>query len=181
MDPTQASANRAAHTPELLVLDAEPGEFAFCRFHNVVIVAWPKRATPEAVARLKTVSIELNRDPPAGTCSAHLVGAGAAIPSAEARAAFIDLMNNHTRPLNSLSVVLSGGGFWASAVRSVVLGMRMVTPRSFALTFHTDYESSARWLAKESRDRGGVAFKPDDLARAMAEVMRLAKGESAPP
>lgn len=177
MDRSEATTNQGARAPELSVLDMEPGEFAFCRFHNVVIVAWPKRATPQAVARLKTVSIELNRNPPTGACSAHLVEEGAAIPNAEARTAFIDLMNNHTQPLGCLSVVLRGGGFWASAVRSVVLGMRMVTPRSFALSFHNDYASSARWLAKESRERGGEPFKAEDLVRAMEEVMRLAKGE----
>lgn len=174
MDP-RSTPTTPALASELTVLDVEPGEFAFCRFRDVFIAAWPTRATPEAVARLKVVSMELNRNPPPAAASVHLVGAGAAIPGAEARAKFVDLMNNHSRPLGALSIVLGGGGFWASALRSVVLGMRMVTPRSFAMNFHTDYASSARWIAKESRARGGAPFNPEELARAMEQVARFAE------
>lgn len=171
----------AAWPAGLTILDSEAGEFAVCRFGDVLIVAWPRQASAAAVGRLKVVSVAINRGPRPVAASVHMVGEGAAIPSAEARAGFIDLIQNHGRPARALSVVLGGNGFWASALRSVVLGMRMVTQRPFALTFHSDTPSSAQWLAKESQGFGGQPVNPDELAHAMDHVMRLARGISVVP
>jgi len=169
--------NIGAALPDgLTVLDSDPGEFAVCRFRDVLIVAWPKRAAAASVARLKIASMEVNRSPRPVAASVHIVGEGAEIPSADARAGFMDLMKNHSRPARCMSVVLGGNGFWASALRSVVLGMRMVTQRSFALTFHSDTATSAHWLAKESQAFGGQPVDPEQLARAMDLVVQLARG-----
>ena len=120
--------------------------------------------------------MEINRSERPVAASVHMVGEGAAIPSAEARAGFIDLMQNHSRPARALSVVLGGSGFWASALQSVVLGMRMLTRRDFALTFHPDTWTSAQWLCQQNTAFGGRPVDPKQLSQAMDYVMQLAKG-----
>lgn len=171
---TEAKAT-ALLPPDVRLLEGKHGEFAFCMWRETLIVAWPPEPDLVAVQRFKRVIETLMGEKPDKGSSVHLVAEGTAVPNGEARAALIDMMQNNTDGLECLSVVLNGHGFWASALRSVIVGMRMVTTRSYALAFHGDTASAAKWLAQEVRTRGGVAFDAAELARVLDAVCRYVR------
>ena len=154
----------------LRLLDSEAGHFSFFVWQNVTIVAWASAATGSVVQRIDAASAPLLKEHREGISTIHLVKEGAGMPTAEAREGFLQSMKVNAKSLQCVSVVMLGGGFWASTLQSIVTGMRMLAPNSFVLRVDNGFDSCVHWLPPEHLRRTGVALRPDELKAAMTEA-----------
>lgn len=151
------------------VLDSEPGVFGIYGWGDVVVIAWCQQATGPTAQRLKVVAEKLLSSHDRQTSYVHMV-AETPLPTAEARSILSDLIVRHSSRYACVSVVLGAAGFWAGALRSVVLGMRMLAPRSFLVDFHFDLDASARWVCAHHLQRTGVGLDVAQLHAALQQI-----------
>jgi len=138
------------------VLDSEPGAFLFGSWKNVFVAVWECQATMPAVDRMIRASTSLNAAHPTGRSNIHIIAHGAGLPTPEVRAHFVDLMKKHAEQLACVAVVVGGTGFWTSALRSFVTGLRWLAPRSFDFRMSTTIEEVVKCLPAEHQKRTGV-------------------------
>ena len=149
---------------ELTLLDSEPGAFAFYAWENTTLIVWAAQATGAALERLAVISATMVESCPEGVSNIHIVAHGAPLPTPEARAGFVRLMEQYEAQLACVAVVLEGSGFWAATLRSVITGMRMVSPRTFPMRFHESIEEVPIWLPQEHLKLTGVRLEPARLS-----------------
>jgi|HubBroStandDraft_6_1064221.scaffolds.fasta_scaffold1341608_1 hypothetical protein len=154
----------------LKLLDAEPGHFAFFCWQNVTMTAWGRAATGPAVLRIDAATSPIFKERREGVSAIHLVTEGAGMPTAEAREGFVHSMKVNAKNLQCISVVLMGGGFWASTLQSIVTGMRMLAPNTFAMRIDNGFESMLHWFPTEHLRRTGVTLQPNELRAAMSQA-----------
>ena len=138
------------------MLDSEPGAFIFGSWRNVFIGVWESQATTAAVDRMIRATAPLNELYPGGRSTIHYVAHGAGLPTAEVRNHFVDALKNNAENLACVAVVVVGTGFWTSALRSFVTGLRWLSPRSFDFRMNKTSEEVAKWLPVEHAKRTGV-------------------------
>jgi hypothetical protein len=151
-------------------LDAEPGHFSLFAWQNLTIATWASEATGPAVHRIDVAAAPLLKERAEGVTSIHLVKEGAGMPTAEARDGFLQSMKVNARSLQCVSVVLLGGGFWASTLQSIVTGMRMLAPNTFTMRVDNGFDAVVHWLPPEHLRRTGVPLRPNDLKAAMIQA-----------
>ncbi len=169
------SGAQALAAPQLL--DSEPGAFAVYGWQNLTIVIWPRQATGSAVTRLAKMTESKAREFRDGFSNIHVVKNGAGMPTPEARAGFVEMMEKHSKELACVGTVLLGSGFWVSALQSVTTGMRMISPRSFDHRINNSIEAMVAWLPKEHRKRTGVLIDARDLHAVVDRVYSQTIGE----
>jgi len=141
---------------EPIVLDTEPGAFLFGSWKNVFVGVWESQATIPAVDRMVRATSVLNDLCPTGRSTIHIVAEGAALPATEVRAHFVGALKKNADNLACVAVVVVGTGFWTSALRSFVTGLRWLAPRSFDFRMNATTEEMARWLPAQHAKRTGV-------------------------
>src|SRR4051812_18058419 len=114
-------------------LDGEAGVCRIASLRNIMIVVWSARATAPSVEKLDFATRRLAGAHPSGVSVIHMIADTAGIPSPEARNAFLKIMNEQAKTIACVAVVVGGTGFWASAMRSFITGLRFMSPRSFDL------------------------------------------------
>jgi hypothetical protein len=139
-----------------IVLDSEPGAFIFGGWKNVFVGIWESQATKPAVDRMIRATTTLNDLHPMGRSTIHVVAHGAGLPTTEVRAHFVKALKMNADKLACVAVVVVGTGFWTSALRSFVTGLRWLAPRSFDFRMNSSIEDVAKWLPAEHARRTGV-------------------------
>jgi len=152
---------------EPVVLDTEPGAFIFGSWKNVFVGVWESQATLPAVERMVRATNVLNDLHPDGRSTIHIVAHGAGLPTADVRAHFVGALKNNAGKLACVAVVVGGTGFWTSALRSFVTGLRWLAPRSFDFRMSTTIEDVAKWLPAEHGKRTGVDLDPRRLVQVL--------------
>lgn len=149
------------------MLDSEPGAFLFGAYKNIFVGVWESQATMEAVERMVKATNTMSELHPTGRSTIHIVAHGAALPTAEVRAHFASTLKAHADQIACVAVVIGGTGFWTSALRSFVTGLRWLAPRSFDFRLcGTTYELS-RWLPNEHNKRTGIDIDPKRLVQVL--------------
>jgi hypothetical protein len=143
------------HDPPI-VLDTEPGAFLFGSWKNVFVGVWESQATMPAVDRMLRATTILNDLCPMGRSTIHIVAHGASLPSPEVRTHFANALKKNAEKLACVAVIVVGTGFWTSALRSFVTGLRWLAPRSFDFRMNSTIEEVAKWLPAEHAKRTGV-------------------------
>jgi hypothetical protein len=156
--------------PQLTGLDSTPGKFAFFASQNVTIFVWLSAASGADVERAANAMRPRMKLYPRGQSHIHLVKSGIGLPTPEARAGFVGLMDQYDRQLACVAVALLGRGFWASALQGAITGMRMLAPRSFEMRMHSDLESVVAWLPDAHLKRTGVFLDPAELLAALNQA-----------
>lgn len=151
-------------------LDGEPGTCRIAALRNVMIVYWSSRATGSAVARIGAVTEQVLKTYPAGLSAIHVIANNAGLPTPEARSGFIQIMQEKAAQLACVAVVVGGTGFWASAMRSFITGMRFMSPRSFDLRLHGTTSEVMMWLPKQHAKLTNVALDERQLERILETV-----------
>jgi hypothetical protein len=160
---------------ELLVLDTEPGSFAFYAWQNVTICVWISVTSQAHVARLVQVTRPIRERYPAGGSSVHIVRGAVKLPDSATRASLSGLQQLDGDWLAGVAVVLDGNGFWASTMRSVITAMRVVSTRAFELRMSGSIEEVVEWLPAVHLKRSSVALDPAQLL----EILRKANHDAA--
>ncbi|HZU83852.1 MAG TPA: hypothetical protein VE987_13085 [Polyangiaceae bacterium] len=148
---------------EFLVIDSEPGHFVFGAWKNVFVAVWKAQATGNAVERLASAIESMAAMRPGKRSNVHVIASGAALPTTEARAGFVKLMNRNREALACVAVVIGGVGFWSSALWSAMTALRMLAPRSFDFRLVGTLEELAAWLPAAHESKTGVRIDPEEL------------------
>jgi hypothetical protein len=175
----QSKADSPVSRAPIRLLDSEPGHFAQFSWQNFTMVVWSSQATGPVVERLARSSEVEIRGFRHGFSSIHIVKNAAGLPTAEARAAFVALMQKYAPQLACVATIILGSGFWVSALQSVTTGMRMLAPRSFDHRINGSIEAACAWLPNEHGKRTGIIVDPAELSAAMHEAYERAVGKGA--
>ncbi len=130
------------HHSELELVAEYPGVLTIRAWKNIGLCTWSGAAVAPVVATLVEATEKL-RSPGRRVSFVHLIPDKLALPDAEARSAFIRLMKDYQSDLACIAIVVGGTGFWASAMRNAIIGLRVFAPRSFEFRLHGSVEESS--------------------------------------
>ena len=173
----------ALQPEDFTIFDSEAGSFVFAAWKNVLIVVWAGQIDGPAVERFTRAVDAMSTRRPGLRSNVHVVTKGTALPTPEARAGLVQSMTRHSRELASVAVVLCGTGFWASALRAAVTGMRFLAPRTFDFQLFGTIDEVIHWLPPEHQKITGVYLDPGALRSALNAAQRRidSRGESTLP
>jgi hypothetical protein len=162
----RANANRSLG--EVTMLEVVPGQYRFGLWKNVILATWEGRADLPGVASLDKIGRDLRAAHPGQRYSnIHIVLEGVELPTRAAREGFIEIMKSQADSVAAVSVVIQGSGFLASALRSFITGMRLLSPSSFAFRLHGTTLEALRWLPAEHRRMTGEEIDVRQLDRVL--------------
>jgi hypothetical protein len=150
-----------AHSRELVVLDHEPGAFLFGHWKNIAILAWAAQANASTIARLKHALSRVVSHP-GGRSTISVIAEGLPLPTQEARAGLVDLVNQGAG-LACLAVVVNGTGFGSSALISAHTEMRNKSKRTYEMGVLGSVEELKVWLPPLHLRRTNVRIEPEQI------------------
>lgn len=166
------SALRAEES--LALLDVEPGRFRYSGWRNITIGVWADQATGEAAQRVLSISRQMARNHPEGHSNVIFVLDGAPMPTPEANAVFTKVYDRKVSDLSCMAVVIEGGGFWASAIRSTITSLRMAAQSGeVRMNVHDNMEQVLEWFPAEHTRRTGVFVTSSELRNVLIAARAL--------
>lgn len=169
MKPDAATSDAPAGTPQVESLIHLDG-LTLHGFRNLQIASWTKQGTVALVEHLAEHSRRFHRLHPEGVSVVHIISKGPALPDAATRERLKTLLEANAKTLACVAIVLDGRGFWASAVRSFLVGLRLVSPRTVNMQVFSTAEEVAAWLPDVHLQRTGVRIDGGDLLQAIRAV-----------
>jgi hypothetical protein len=141
-------------------------------WRNVVVICWYGNPSAAASDRLTEMTVEIHRslEPTAKLSYLHLITRKLTLPDAATRASLLDSAHRFADRTALSGVVVSGGGFWASAVRGFVTGIAVLAPRSLDLRVFGSVEQLVPWFTTEHTKRTGVRVDGDELSIVLAQA-----------
>ena len=140
----------------------------FGSWKNVFVSVWRSQGTVLAIDRMLAAMAAMPRIAEKRS-DIYIIPEGARLPEAPVRDHFIEVIQASSETLAAVAVVVGGGGFWASAIRSFVTGLHWVAPRSFDFRLHGSVDDVAAWLPPVHELRTGVRLDPTRLRRVLEE------------
>jgi hypothetical protein len=137
----------------------------------VIVAVWSRQCTGPMAAALGDVTVGFSRAHPEGFSSVHVIGNNPPLPTSEARDTLIRETKRYSKDLACVGTVLEGSGFWASAVRSFIVGIRVVVPRTFEMQTYASIAELVAWLPPPHAKKTGVTLDPAEFER-MLVMMR---------
>jgi hypothetical protein len=165
--PRAAEPAADATADELKRLDGVPGVMTLYGLANITIIVWWSGANPAAVQRLHLLTERRRREHPTGLSAVHIVKGDLILPDQTTRDAFVKLMKDSDSAMAAVAVVIGGSGFWASAARSAITGMRVLSRSAFEMRLHGQIAEVLNWLPDKHAKRTGVVIDPERLRRAL--------------
>lgn len=155
--------------PVLLERVAEyPGVVMIGGWKNLRIVSWVAQAIGPAVDVL-ALSMDRSQEYPQYSW-VHLIRDKLALPDADARAGFVHMMTERSGELACVAVVVGGAGFWASAMRNAVIGLRIFASNKFELRLHGTNEDVVKWLPAAHQKRTQVELPSATLRQLLMQA-----------
>ena len=148
----------------------EPGVVSLHGFENITIVVWYGKPTLAAAQLLARVSQRRRAEFTNGISAVHLVQGVFEMPDAPTRDTFVKLLRDGGSKLAVVCVVIRGGGFWASAMRSLVTGLRVLSRGSFDLGLHTELSAAVDYLLPRHHAKTGVPIIAEQLTAVLSEL-----------
>ena len=148
----------------------EPGVVSLHGFENITIVVWYGKPTVTAAEQLARVSQRRRAEFEQGISAVHMVQGTFEMPDAATRDTFVKLLRDGGGKLAVVCVVIRGGGFWASAMRSLVTGLRVLSRGSFDLGLHTEISAAVDYLLPRHHAKTGVPISPEQLTAVLSEL-----------
>ena len=157
-----------------VVHEGAPGAF-FGSWKNVFIANWRSQGTVLGIDRMLGAIAAMPHIAEKRS-DIHIIAEGARLPEAGVRDHFIEAIKASSDSLATVAVVVGGGGFWASTIRSFVTGLHWVAPRSFDFRLHASIGDVAEWLPPLHEARSGVRLDPARLRRILEEWTAQSNG-----
>jgi hypothetical protein len=148
-------------TDQLLV--EQPGVVIVRGWRNLAICVWTGQATGRAASM---VAQTVDRPEVQGLRQSfvHVIHNKRPLPDSNARQIFMKLMKERADDLACIAIVVLGSGFWASAMRNAVIGMRVFAPSTFDFKVFGSCEEVVGWLPAAHERQTGIAISPLALA-----------------
>lgn len=148
-----------------------PGHFTLGVFSNVAVCGWRGAITPAAVVRIGEIAFSLKeRAGPVRHSYVHMMTERVQLPDANTRHEIAKLMPELVDLVTMIVVVLDGSGFWSSALRSFITGVRVLAPRNFDIRAESSIENVLSWFPSEHLKRSGVTVTREQLEYLMREA-----------
>jgi hypothetical protein len=158
--------DRSAGTPEIEIVGEAPGVFRVGMLGRLTVTVWFDRLDTASAQVLARVNDELiARLAGERISSVHMVNNRVKLPDAEALDMLAKIMRDSGNTIACATVIIDGGGFWASALRSFVTGMRVLAPGSIDLHAHASIAEVLAWLPAEHFKRAGTHLEVEQLER----------------
>ena len=155
------------------MVSQEPDDHVFARWSNLTLIHWRTQPNGTHVRILEDMARQVLLDYPEGFSTVQLVREGIGLPDADARAGIAKMMSDLDMNIACIAVVFMGAGFWASALQSVVTGIRLLAPRTFQMRFASETSDLAIWLPAHHYRRTGVQITSAGLMQAIDRVLSL--------
>ena len=141
-----------------------PAHFRMGLLSNVVACGWRGPIDDTAVAQLGHVANNMKeRAGPVRHSYLHLMTERVQLPNARARNEIAKLLPGLTEHVGVVVVVLEGSGFWSSALRGFLTGVRVLAPRTFDLRAESSIENVLSWFPAEHQKRTGVVVSREQI------------------
>lgn len=147
----------------------------FGYYENVVICVWAERASPESVQALAEVSAAVAARH-RWLSSLHVVTNMAALPAAAERREMERLVKDYEKRVVCIPLLIEGGGFWASAMRSLYTSMHFVRASTYKTQVFTDCHALAQWFQPVHFRASGGAFSAEKICEVVSELVALSEG-----
>jgi len=154
--------------------------FAILSWQNVLIVVWTTASTVALVEQLSRQSVQFHKSHPGGVSVIHIIAKGPPLPEPEVRERFSELLGKNPKTLACVGVLLEGRGFWASAIRSFLVGLRVVSPRSVQMQAFSTAAEVATWIVEPHAARTRVHLSPADLERVLVRARASVDDDAVP-
>jgi hypothetical protein len=147
-----------------MLLGELPGVVSVRGCKNLAIAIWSGQATGPSA---ELVVQALDRPELRGTRQSfvHVIHDQLPLPDSAARDVFMRTMKGRAKDLACVAIVVLGSGFWASAMRNAVIGMRVFAPRGFEFRVFGSCDEVIAWLPDVHAKETGVVIAPADLSR----------------
>jgi hypothetical protein len=149
-----------------------PGVVVISTWKNLRICSWTGGATGPAAETLAQVMDKLKL-PDQRSSWVHLIKDGLPLPDSGARSNFSRLMKEHHNEFACVAIVVGGSGFWASAMRNAMIGLRVLAPGGFDFRLHGTPAEVITWLPEAHTRRTGVELSPELLSRLIAQALKF--------
>jgi hypothetical protein len=167
---------------EISIIGEAPRVFRVATLGHVTVTAWfgqldkasahvLARLNDDVIARLKGERVS----------SVHLVNNRVKLPDADARDVLAKIMRDSAKSVACATVIIDGGGFWASALRSFITGLRVLAPGSIDLHAHASIAEVLAWLPAEHFKRAGTQVEAAELERLLLAGKRWQELEALTP
>jgi hypothetical protein len=156
------------------ILERADGWYTIAAWGAVGIVHWLRQADGPAMRAVSTNFEVLVEAHPRGVSFVHIVEEGAGLPDPDARRELSEMMSSFAGATVCVGVVLLGRGFWASAMQSLLTGLRLVAPpRPWTMRFATRTSELGTWLPAVHLQRTQQAVDANELEAVLEGVRAL--------
>jgi hypothetical protein len=136
-----------------------------------MITCWSQRATGPAIEKVAQLREQMDRDHPEGVSVVYLIANDAGLPTPEARAGVKELMARFSNKRACLAILVQGEGFWASAMRAVITGVRILVPLNFPMQIFSGVNELVAWLPERHERKTGVPVSPRELGVVLERLL----------
>jgi hypothetical protein len=138
--------------------------------HDIAVCSWRGQPTLPAVNMLFLLLGKLRDEQPMRRSYVHLIPEGLGLPDGPTRSRMVAIMKEFEQEMACVGLVVAGSGFWASAMRNAILGLRVLAPRSFDFGVHGSIEELVAWLPESHRKRTGNAVSASALTQLIQQA-----------
>jgi hypothetical protein len=165
-------ASEANKVEDVTLLLREPRHFVVAHWRDVAFVHWQAKADGAAMERVHEVLRSVVAEHPLGVSFVHVAEDGAGLPDADARRELSRMMADFADATVCVAVLLLGNGFWASAMQSVLTGLRLLAPpRPWQMRFATRSPEIAGWIAKVHEQRTHRIIAPTTIEMMIEQLI----------
>lgn len=156
------SAGRPEARAALDIAFQQRDEIVIASWRNVAIVVWGAQATLPSVRKVGAMTADLVKT--YGKISfVQVIPDNVPLPTPEARTALLKQTERGMPFLACLASILSGEGFWASAMRSYITNVQWVRQRPFQPRICANAHEAAAWLPSCHNEKTTVSVSTPEL------------------
>jgi len=157
------------HSPKVVVVGEYPNVFRIGLLGHAAVTVWLgklHRAAAVSFARVTSEALDMMHGERGS--SVQMIDERVQLPDVDTRDVLVKIMRDSAPRTACVSIVIDGGGFWASAVRGFVTSLGVLAPRTFDIHAHASIAQVLDWLPVEHHKRTGVSLDPAQLAHLLA-------------
>lgn len=151
-------------------LGGDPGVVSFYGYENITIFVWHAKPTLVAAQQLSVVSQRRRAAFAHGISVVHLVQVTFEMPDGPTRDEFVRLLRDGGGKLAVLCMIVGTSGFWASALRSLITGLRVLSRGTFDIGFHMDIAESVEYLHSRHLAKTGVTIDDEHFTGVLTKL-----------
>ena len=165
-EPTE----RIVALDEPRVVHQSPG-CIMATWKNISIGVWGTQATVPLVREFANLSADLARAWPGKLSTIHIIVNDAPLPVGDARVQLSGLTTQYQDRLACALTVLSGSGFWSSAMRGFITGLHWLKQPKYKALICKSTEEGAAWLPMLHTRETGVYLDSSGLKRLLDNLL----------